>query len=430
MKKLAILALAAGITAATAATVASRPTFTKDVAPIVHQRCAGCHRAGEVAPMELLTYEQVRPWSAALREAVLLRKMPPWFAHPDFGKFRNDRRLSQREIDTLVAWVDAGCPKGDDKDMPAPPARASGWSWGEPDLIIPMPVEASIPAEGRFDYQYYYVPIPFAEDKFLEAVELRPGNRAVVHHSIVNISTVPEDKAGDLVSGKKIGQMQWKLVGQAPGKGFERHRPGAAKRLSPGMYFEFNMHYNPTGRPEKDRSSLGLWFAKGPVKHEVITKTVSDVVLVGGETVKKRPNIPAHASHWEIVGHMPIKEDITLYAFAPHMHLRGKDMKFILERPDGSRATLLYVPKYDFNWQLHYELVEPLKIAAGSKLVCIAHYDNSLNNPYNPAPEKEVLWAEQSWDEMFSGFIEYSVDSRVLGKPAAAPATTSGGPSQ
>jgi len=393
------------------------PTFTKHIAPILHKQCATCHRAGEIAPMELVTYEQARPWSAAIKEEVLLRKMPPWYAHPDYGKFRNERRLSQQEIETIVAWVNAGAPKGEDRDMPAPPKRATGWSLGEPDLVIPMPVEAAIPAEGRFDYQYYYVPIPFAEDRFVEAVEMRPGNREVVHHSIVNIVTIPEDKRGDLTNGKKIGTTQWKLVGQAPGKGLEQHRPGAAKRLSPGMYFEFNMHYSPTGKAEKDRTLLGLWFSKGPVQHEVITKTISDVVFVGGQQVQKRPNIPAHADNWEIIGHMPIKDDITLYAFAPHMHLRGKDMKYILERADGSQQVLMYAPKFDFNWQLHYELEEPLKIAAGSKLICIAHYDNSLNNPYNPAPEKEVLWAEQSWDEMFSGFIEYSIDGADVKKP-------------
>jgi hypothetical protein len=226
----------------------------------------------------------------------------------------------------------------------------------------------------------------------------------------------------------------FKLVGQAPGKGFERHRPGIAKKISPGMYFQFNMHYQPSGRPEKDRSMLGLWFSKVPVNHEVLTKGVIETLIVGGKElgeikiingreVKTRgriPNIPPNTDNWEIIGQLPIKDDITIYAFAPHMHLRGKDIKYIMIWPDGRQTTLLYVPRYDFNWQLHYELEEPLKVPAGSKMVAIAHYDNSIKNRYNPAPQKEVFWSEQSWDEMFIPWFEYTVDRMDLTKLTAA----------
>ena len=437
------------------------PTFAKDVAPIVFNKCATCHRPGEAVPMSLTSYQEVRPWAKAIREQVADRSMPPWHADAASSlKFRNDRRLSQAEIDTVVAWVDGGSPKGDDADLPALPKFAKGWSWGEPDLIIPMPVDFEVPAEGELPMQNFYVAVPFKEDRWVEAVELRPGNAAVVHHSIANVTRLPEgskivngravkaelntsdaSRTGGLREGNEVFQTQdsfaragaFKLIGQAPGKGFERHHEGTAKRISPGMYFQFNMHYQPSGRPEKDRSMLGLWFAKAPVTHEVLTKGVTDTVFVGGKDIGetkvvngrevktrgKIPNIPPYADNWEIAGEMNVKQDITLYAFAPHMHLRGKDIKYILQWPDGRKQTLLYVPKFDFNWQLHYELDQPLKIPAGSKMIAIAHYDNSLKNRYNPAPQKEVFWSEQSWDEMFIPWFEYTVDSANLTKIAS-----------
>ena len=445
-------------------------TFTKDVAPIIFNKCANCHRPGETAPMSLTSYGEVRPWSKAIREEVIKRTMPPWFADPHTStlKFGNDRRLSEKEVDTIVAWVDAGSPKGDDKDLPPMPKYTPGWTFGEPDLIVEMPVDFEVPAEGELPMQNFYVPVPFKEERWVEKVELRPGNPAVVHHSIANVVKLPEGTK--VVNGRAVkdgapaaqlsGQSArdtgglseggarevvltqdsftragaFKLVGQAPGKGFERHYPGTAKRILPGMHFQFNMHYQVSGRPEKDRSLLGLWFAKKPVAHEVLTKGVSDTIFVGGKElgetrvvngkeVKVRgkiPNIPPNADNWEIAGEVLIKEPITLYAFAPHMHLRGKDIRYTLIWPDGRKQVLLDVPKFDFNWQLHYELAEPLRIPAGSKLVAVAHYDNSINNRYNPAPEKEVFWSEQSWDEMFIPWFEYTVDSKDLTKPDAA----------
>lgn len=443
-------------------------TFAKDVAPIIFEKCAICHRPGEAAPMSLTSYQEVRPWSKAIREEVIERSMPPWFADPHTStlEFRNDRRLSQKEIDTIVAWVDAGAPKGNDADLPPLPRFTPGWTFGEPDLIIPMPVEFEIPAEGELPMQNFYTPVPFNEERWVEAVELRPGNPAVVHHSIANVTRLPEGtklvngravraEAGTAVNGpsaRETGGLSedgrresflsqdaflragaFKLIGQAPGKGFERHHPGTAKRIMPGSYIQFNMHYQPTGRPEKDRSLLGLWFAKKPVTHEVLTKGVTDRIFVGGKELGETrmvngrevrvrgriPNIPPHADNWEITGEVEIKHAITLYAFAPHMHLRGKDIKYTLIWPDGRKQVLLDVPKFDFNWQLHYELKEPLKIPVGSRIVATAHYDNSIKNPYNPAPHKEVFWSEQSWDEMFIPWFEYTVDSQDLTRKVA-----------
>ncbi len=476
MKRLSIIltGLLVALVAVAAVTVnnneAASITFSKDVAPIIFNKCANCHRPGEVAPMSLTSYAEVRPWSKAIREEVAQRTMPPWFADPQTTTlhFANDRRLSQKEIDTVLAWVDAGAPKGDDKDLPPMPKYAPGWTFGEPDVVIEMPIDFEVPAEGELPMQNFYVPVPFNEERWVEKVELRPGNAAVVHHSIANVVSLP--KGTKIVNGKAVSDSSpanlnsqsardtgglseggsprevalsqdaftrsgaFKLVGQAPGKGFEKHYPGTAKRILPGMFIQFNMHYQPSGRPEKDRSRLGLWFAKKPVSYEVMTKGVTDNVFiegkelaetrtVNGKEVKVRgrlPNIPPNAANWEISAETPIKEAITLYAFAPHMHLRGKDIKYTLVWPDGRQQVLLYVPKFDFNWQLHYELDRPMKIPAGSKMLALAHYDNSINNRYNPAPNKEVFWSEQSWDEMFIPWFEYTVDSKDLTKMQSA----------
>jgi len=396
------------------------PTFAKDVAPILYQRCAICHREGDIGPMKLLTYEQVRPWSAAIKEVVLQRRMPPWFADPGHGRFRNDRRLTDRQIATIGAWVAAGSPRGDEKDLPPPPKFTEGWSFDRPpDLVVEMPLTARVPATGQMDMQNYYVKMPFTEEKFVEAVELRPGNRRVVHHSIVNIVTLPEGLAPeDLTSGKKQGRLGWKLIGQAPGKGAESHPPGVAKRLSPNTYFEFNIHYTPNGKEETDRTVLGLWFARGPIHHEVITASAAQEVFRDGARINRRemPRIPPHAGNWAIEGRMNVRDDITLYSMSPHMHFRGKDMKFVVKYPDGREEVLLNVPKYNHEWQLNYELDEPARIPTGSTITVYGHFDNSRNNPRNPAPDEEVIWGQQSWNEMYVPWIEYSIDRFDLSK--------------
>ena len=396
----------------------SAPTFTKDIAPILYRNCVGCHRTGDIAPMELISYQQVRPWAAALKESVVKRTMPPWFADPAHGKFRNDRRLSSEQIATIVAWVNAGAPKGDDRDLPARPKFVEGWSLSRPpDLVIEMPLDAKVPATGQMDLQNYYVKAPVKEDVFIEAIELRPGNRRVVHHSIANIVDLPEGLAPEsLLSGKKLGPTGWKLVGQAPGKGALQFLPGTAKRISAGAYIEFNMHYTPTGKDETDRSSLGLWFAKYPVTHEVVSRPAREETYIDGKKVTRVPNIPPNVDNWEIVAKMNVRDDITIYAVSPHMHFRGKDMKYTARRPDGTEEVLLNVPRYNYEWQLNYEFETPVKLPAGSTITVLSHYDNSANNPRNPAPNEEVIWGQQSWNEMFIPWMEYSVDKLDLTK--------------
>ena len=431
------------------------PTFSKHVAPILYRSCVTCHRAGEVAPMSLISYEDVRPWAKSIKQKVVNRQMPPWLADPHFSdlKFQNDRSLTQKEIDTVVAWADGGAPKGRDADMPPAPQFGAGWKFGEPDYIVKMPAAYELPAEGQIDYLSFYIPVPFDHDVFVEKIEMKPSNKAVVHHETGWAVTLRDDIK--LVDGKPYSldgkpleknevrpkgtsvfesQGMSKLICYVPGRGYEEHRPGTAKRIPAGknQYIQFDVHYQPSGKPEKDQSEIGLWFSKVPVTHEVITEMVgggaegtrivegreppSEMVTVNGVSRRrtKIPNIPPYAENWAITAVTPIPEAITLYGLSPHMHLRGKDMKYTVIYPDGRQHQILSVPKYDFNWQLYYDLEQPLRIPAGSKIVAAGHYDNSTKNRYNPAPEKEVFWSEQSWDEMYEPYIEYSIDNQDL----------------
>lgn len=450
--------------ASLSAAPAQVPTFAKDIAPIMFDKCATCHRPGEVAPMSLLSYEDARPWIRVIKNKVASREMPPWGADPDHSlRMRNDRSLSKEQIDTIVRWIDGGAPRGNDADMPPRPEFTDGWTAGtEPDYIMEMPVEFSIPAEGELGVQMFYSPIPFKEDRFAERLEIRPSNRAVLHHAGVYIVDIPEGSKivdgrlvlpGGKVAGDRAGDAAAlaaargttldtalpganKLLSWVPGRGLDTHRPDIGKRIPAGKYISWQMHYNPTGKPEKDRTRLGIWFNKVPVTHELLIRQAGDALATtkGGLSLyraegkeveytadegstrrrNRTPNIPPYVESWSLTGITPVTEDITLYAMSPHMHLRGKSLKWVVVYPDGREQTILDVPRFDFNWQIQYELEEPLHIPAGSKILGIGFYDNSPKNKWNPAPEKEVYWSEQSWDEMYQPFTEYSVDSQVL----------------
>ena len=427
-----------GLAFSTSAAAAEAPTFTKDVAPILFGNCVVCHRAGEVAPMALTSYRAARPWARAIKDKVVSREMPPWHADPEGSlAFKNDRRLSQADVDTIAAWADGGAPEGNPADLPELPPIPVGWQirdLGEPDAIIRMPVAEEIPASGELPMTNYYIPVPWDEPKYAQALESKPGNRVATHHTVAYIrSGLPpgtrlNDKGlavrdasieVDPNASFEFAQRSVKLTGYAPGKGYKLYPKGAGRVLPPKWYFVLNQHYQPTGKPETDRSELGLWFHDEPVDTDVNEIVASDgvsivedseVVAEAGQRRPVVPNIPPFADDWKIVTMKMFSEDTTIFSLSPHAHLRGKRFTYTLVRPDGTEQTLLTVPRYDFNWQTFYELVEPMVFSAGSKLVTVGYYDNSVKNRYNPSPDKEVYWAEQSWDEMFNPFFEYGVD--------------------
>ena len=431
------------------------PTFNQEVAPIVFTHCVTCHRPGEIAPMSLTSYKAARPWARAIKNKVLAGDMPPWGADPQYGKFHNAPKITKAEVTTLVAWVDAGAPEGTGTAPPLP-AFPDGWnaSMGRPpDAIVEMPLVWQVPASGELPNFDVYSKVPFTEEKFVEAIELRPSNRTVTHHSSIrarplapgtalgnapawpggplpNANVIPvkentTERAGPLpfTEGERgVTEVEQNvLLIWVPGGGFQRFQPGAARRITPDDYFQWRLHYTVTGKPETDRHTVGLWFAKGPVTHEVISSSTMDVRIVEGKEIVgeagKRPEvprIPAFADNWRIIGFKAFPNAVTLNSVWPHMHLRGKDMTYILTYPDGREETILSVPKYHFEWQFQYEFEKPLKIPAGTVMRVVSHYDNSTKNRMNPAPDKDVLWGEQSWEEMFNPFFDYWVDKDVL----------------
>jgi hypothetical protein len=450
------------------------PNFNRDVAPILFKHCANCHREGEiVSAMPLVSYDNARAAAHSIKETVLRREMPPWPADPAGSvAFGNDPRLSQQEIDTLVAWVDQGTPKGNDADLPQLPVLKEGWLHPKgllPDAVITLPTYR-LPATGEIPYASYLAKLSFPEDKWIVAIQVRPSNRAVVHHMAItevalNNGMTPADLDRFTRAAQRMGitnsslgtrpavadpanpQVYDMLAVYTPGTTFEMYEDGSAKLLKAGtnMYLNFNIHYQTTGKPEVDEPTLALWFQPGPPKHQLYRVPASGETIIanGKELLTDAPGeraegtglvippVPPFADNYELIGITGYTRPVTIYQFQPHAHLRGKDFKYSVVYPDGREETLLTIPKYKFHWQLAYVLEKPLQLPAGSKLVVTAHYDNSAQNQdlmhghgmgdrvQNSGPEKEVYFREQnqSWDEMFTPFIQYSIDSPDLPQP-------------
>ncbi len=371
-------------------------TYTKDISRILQNRCQECHRPGQIGPMPLLSYGDASAWSLMIREVIDDGRMPPWHADPKHGKFKNDRRLSDDERKKLTAWIDAGCPEGNVADTPAPKKFSDGWTIGTPDAVFTFKDEVRVPSKAvrnSMPYKYVLIQTNFDEDKWIQAVEARPGNHAVVHHIIVYVAKgLQREKS----PGDGIGSGL--LVAYAPGDLGSVFAPGSAKKLPKGATLAFQMHYTPVGTEQTDKSSLGLVFAKEPPKNEVKTRAIAQQALF----------IPAKAANHKVTSKTTFDKDVVLYSMFPHMHLRGKDFQYDVVYPDGKRETLLSVPRYDFGWQSNYLLERPLRLPAGTRLECTAHFDNSAKNPNNPNPNTLVFWGEQTWNEMMIGFVDYA----------------------
>jgi peroxiredoxin len=363
-------------------------TFASAAAEIVQRNCQSCHRPGQVAPFPLTNYDEVRKHSAMIREVVEDRRMPPWHADPRHGVFANDRSLSAEQRAKLIAWIDQGSPLGDPTKIPTPPTFTEGWSIGEPDVVFEIPETNSIPAQGVMDYIRVRVPTNFKEDVWVRAAEAMPTDRTVVHHIIVYV----DDHSGRRHQG--LGGAH--LCGYAPGDMPTNFAEGTAKRIPAGSDFLFELHYTPNGKPRQDRSKVGLIFAKEPVTRQAFTLPIvqPSFVIPPGE-----PNVPVTAS-------FKLPKEVRLLSLMPHMHVRGKDFKYVVTKPGGQPETILSVPAYDFGWQSYYTLKEPMILPAGTVIDCTAHFDNSADNPYNPDPTKTVRWGDQTFEEMMIGYID------------------------
>lgn len=385
----------------------SKVTYSKQIARIFKSHCVECHREGEIAPFSLTNYDEVAGWAEMIREVVNQKRMPPWHADPAHGKFKNDRSLTEEQIADIDIWVRNGAPEGDPKDLPEPPTFTPGWQLSrKPDALIAMADKPfHVKAEGEIRYQYLQVDPQFKEDKYVSAAEIIPGNRAVVHHVLVFVKPPGESK----FLGAGGGEF---LTGYVPGKRVDVLPPGMAKVIPAGSKLVFQMHYTPIGTEQTDLTKLGLLFTDPEKVHHVV---VTDKAINPQFTRKKFP-IPAGDSNFEISGRSPaVPLDVQLLAMMPHMHLRGKSFSYEAVFPDGRREELLDVPAYDFNWQTSYRLAQPIDFPAGTYINCAAHYNNSERNPANPDPKRDVLWGDQTSDEMMIGYFDIAVPVDSLG---------------
>ncbi len=439
----------------------SAVTFNKDVAPILYKDCAQCHRPNDIAPMSLLSYKEARPWARSIKEKVVTRQMPPWDADPKYGEFSNVHRLSDRDIDTISRWVDQGAIEGNPKDLPpVPDFVEGGWEIGKPDVVLSMQEEYTVEVDAPDNYINFTIPTNFKEDKWIQAAEIHPGNKTVVHHVIAFIMT-PETKArigaalkkngifgrpkqnpdsifykdGTLrrvkmdapvyddgcsveegvrsgtSDGNRLGAL---LAGYAPGKGVDLWPAGTAKKVPAGSDIVFQMHYSNVfngvaEKAVKDRTSIGLIFAKKPPEKEIITYAISNHSF----------KIPAGEGDHEVTACQTLKMDAEILNYMPHMHLRGKDMRYDVVYPDGKTDTLLWVPKFNFNWQTTYYVKKPITIPKGTKFIITAHFDNSTKNKYNPDPKKDVRWGDPTYDEMMIGWMDLLIPNRDKQETAA-----------
>jgi peroxiredoxin len=371
-------------------------TYAKDIAPLFNRRCVECHRPGEIAPFALTSYKQAAGWAETIAEVVADGRMPPWHADPKYGHFANDRRLTDAEKKLIRDWAAAGAPEGDPKDLPPPPTFTDGWQLSKPpDKVVAMDDRPyQVPAEGTVRYQYFAADPGFTEDKWVQAMEVQPGCRAVVHHILVfatrGLGRVPD-----------AGGRQGFLAAYVPGLRPLPYPPGMAKRVPAGSKLIFQIHYTPVGTEQTDLSRIGFVFADpATVTHEVRTTSA----------VNRRLAIPPGDADYVVEAtSRELPAGAQLLTFMPHMHVRGKAFKYEARLPGGKSEVLLDVPHYDFNWQTGYRLTEPLNLPAGTKVHATAHYDNSADNPNNPDPTKTVRWGDQTWNEMMIGYFDVVV---------------------
>ncbi len=379
-------------------------TYHNRISRIIQRHCVECHRDGGVAPFSLETFDNVAAHAPMIRDVVQRGVMPPWFAGPPQkdqpSPWSNDPSLASRDKQDLVAWIAGGQPQGDPRDAPQPRTFPDGWLIGKPDAIFEMPRPVAVKASGVMPYQYLSTETNLEEDQWVQALEVRPGQRNVVHHILVF----------DVVGGEEDrfrGGTNGFFAAYVPGNGVLVYPEGFARRLRKGSRLVFQLHYTPNGKAVEDRSQVGLVFAKAAPRQEVHVTGLAN----------PRLQIPPHADNYADHAQIRLPADVQVLGFMPHMHLRGKACRYETIGAEGQATTLLDVPRYDFNWQLPYRFAEPPTLRAGTTLKFTAWYDNSDQNPANPDPSQNVRWGEQTFDEMLLGYVEYVVPGE---KPGAA----------
>jgi thiol-disulfide isomerase/thioredoxin len=381
------------------------PTFHADIQPIIQKSCLPCHRSEGVAPFSLDGYEAVKSRAKMLDFVIEAGIMPPWFAEKGSGPWRNDMSLPEGDHEKLKAWIESGMPKGDPNRAPAPIKFESGWTIGRPDAVFSLPEPVKIEASGVMPYVNINVPTGFTEDKWVERIEVVPGDRRAVHHVLVFVRTpadAPDSEAGDLRA-----ELSGFFGVYVPGNSSLIYPDGLAKRIPKGAILRFQIHYTPYGQASQDQTKIGLVFAENPPRSEVQTASLANLFF----------SIPPGAQSHPVEAQIRVPRDVQILSFLPHMHVRGSAARYELQNPQGSQV-LLNVPRYDFNWQLNYVLAKPLDVRAGETIKFTAWYDNSDQNPANPDPSKTVRWGPQTFNEMHLGYVEYIVPGLAPGERA------------
>ena len=381
------------------------PTYDKDVAPILFNHCASCHRPGQIAPFSLLTYNDAAKRASLIAGLTASRFMPPWKPVPGYGDFKDANYLSDAELATLRNWAEAKTPEGNAADLPRPPQFADGWQLGKPDLTLKMPQSFQIPAEGEDIYQCFVLPLNVPNGANIAAVEIHPGNRKVLHHTLLYLNSDGSAREKDNETAdpgyrcfggpgvRSVGS----LGGWAPGAKPHLLPNGTAAAVPPNADVIMQNHYHPSGKPETDQSEIGIYFAKGPVE-----KTVFNVPMTHRDLT-----IPAGDFSYQVTSAFITPIDLEVVGITPHMHLLGRDMKVTATLPDGQVKPMIWIKDWDFNWQGQYQYQAPLLLPKGTKIELQATYDNSSQNPKNPnAPPQTVQWGENTTDEMCIAFIQ------------------------
>lgn len=373
-------------------------TYTKHISRLVDTHCVRCHRAGQIAPFTLTSYEDVNAWAETICEVIDDGRMPPWHANPAYGHFANDANMPAKDKQLIRDWVDNGMPEGDAADLPEPTKYVDGWQIPTPDVVVRLPQPFNVPEKGTVEYQYFYPDTKFEHDTWIRGAEVRPTNHAVVHHVLVFFLPPGQDeiRAEDPLFNA--------IAAFAPGMPAGLWPEGYARFVPAGSKLVFQMHYTPNGTAQIDQTEVGLVFADPSVEQKEVRMAVA---------VNTDLRIAPHDGNAYVVAGYDFKHDGILHSVMPHMHYRGKSFRFTANYPDGKKEILLDVPRYDFNWQNVYTFAEPKRMPTGTVIMCDGYYDNSEENLSNPDPSKEVRWGDQTWEEMMLGVLIVSTPDDV-----------------
>jgi hypothetical protein len=388
------------------------PTYAREVSRIIQNNCERCHRPGQIGPFSLTGYEQSSAYAREIKRVTQAHIMPPWHAVKGYGEFKNERRLSDADVDTLARWADAGAPLGDTKDLPTPVKYSDDWLLGTPDAVLASEVAYAIDASGEDEYRCFVLPTSFAEDRTIQAIEVRPGSRKIVHHVLLYSDVSGKGRHLD-AADPKPGFSCWGGLGFFPQTGLGGWAPGSipmklpddtGRYLAKGADVIMQVHYHKNGKADSDRTSLGLYFNRERATKFIRSRPVANIGI----------RIPADDSNYRAEAHWTVPEDILGYSVAPHMHLLGKEMLATATFPDGTKKDLVWAKPYSFNWQTAYVFKEPIPFPKGTRIDVTAYYDNSEKNPNNPnKPLREVRWGEATTDEMLIGWIAYISDKPI-----------------